>query len=78
MHYLKKLIQSPNLKDPAKQHLDIHRHFYRYSKGEFLGPAIKITKTKTRITLKSTHEYEDLILEIVANTIPDEEVEIKG
>ncbi|MFX1324176.1 MAG: hypothetical protein ACFE8N_04410 [Promethearchaeota archaeon] len=78
MHFLKKLVESPSLEDPAKQHLDVHRHFYRYSKGEFIGPAIKITKTNTRITLKSTHEYEDLILEIVANTFTEEEVEIKG
>ncbi|MFW9784194.1 MAG: hypothetical protein ACFFFB_18080 [Candidatus Heimdallarchaeota archaeon] len=78
MHFLKKLVESPSLEDPAKQHTDVHRHFYRYSKGEFIGPAIKITKTNTRMTLKGTHEYEDLILEIVANTLSEEEVEIKG
>jgi len=78
MHFLKKLVESPSLEDPAKQHLDVHRHFYRYSKGEFIGPAIKITKTNTRMNLKGTHEYEDLILEIVANTLSEEEVEIKG
>ena len=78
MHFLKKLIESPSLEDPAKQHLDVHRHFYRYSKGEFIGPAIKITKSNTRMTLKSSYEYEDLILEIVANTLSGEEVEIKG
>ncbi|GAG82342.1 unnamed protein product [marine sediment metagenome] len=49
MHFLKKIIESPNLEDPAKQHIDVHRHFYRYSKGEFLGPALKISKSNTRI-----------------------------
>ena len=78
MHFLKKIIESPVLKDPTKHHIDVHRHFYRYSKGEFIGPALKITKTNTRITLKGTHEYEDLILEAVVNSLSEEEVQIKG
>jgi len=78
MHFLKKLTESPILEDPAQQHLDIHRHFYRYSKGEFIGPALKLTKSKARITLKGSHEYEDLILEVVANTISEDDVDIKG
>ncbi|MFX1311230.1 MAG: hypothetical protein ACFFHD_01285 [Promethearchaeota archaeon] len=78
MHFLKELIETPILKDPAKQNTNIHRHFYRYSRGEFLGPALKIIKSSTRITLKSTHEYEDLVAEIVANTINEEKVEING
>ena len=51
MHFLKKITESPILEDPAKKHLDVHRHFYRYSKGEFIGPAIKISKTSSRITI---------------------------
>ena len=78
MHFLKKLTESPILKDPAKQHIDVHRHFYRYSKGVFIGPALKITKSKARMTLKGSHEYEDLILEVVANTISEDEIEMKG
>ena len=78
MHYLKQLIEKPVLKDPAKEHMNIHRHFYRYSKGDFLGPAIKITKTKPRITVKGAHEYEDLILEVIANTIKEETFNVKG
>ncbi|MHA2035636.1 MAG: hypothetical protein ACW98X_04325 [Promethearchaeota archaeon] len=78
MHFLKKITESPILEDPAKEHIDVHRHFYRYSKGEFIGPALKIAKTKPRITLKGSHEYEDLILEAVANTISEDEIEIKG
>ncbi len=76
MHFLKKLTESPILKDPAKEHVDVHRHFYRYSKGVFIGPALKITKSKARITLKGSHEYEDLILEVVANTISEEEARV--
>jgi len=79
MHFLKKLIDTPILDDPANRHKKIHRHFYRYSKGDFIGPAIKISKTNTKITLKGTHEYEDLILEIVTKTIPNKnDFEIKG
>ena len=78
MHFLKKIIEWPNLKDPANNHKDIHRHFNRYSKGEFLGPAIKITKTNTKTTLRGSFEYEDLIQEIVAATILDEKIEIIG
>jgi len=80
MHFLSRLIETPILEDPAKNHMNIHRHFYRYSKGDFIGPAIKITKTKAKITLKGTHEYEDLILEIIAKTIsdPQESFEVKG
>ena len=69
MHFLKQLIETPILKDPSKNHMNIHRHFYRYSKGDFLGPAMKITQTKTKITLKGSHEYEDLILENVISKI---------
>lgn len=80
MHFLKKLIETPILDDPPKKHMDVHRHFYRYSRGDFIGPAIKITQTKSKITLKGSHEYEDLILEAVLQSIPDdnEEFEIKG
>lgn len=78
MHFLKKLIESPILKDPAKKHKSIHRHFYRYSKGTFLGPALKLIRTNAGINLKGSFEYEDLIQEITATTISDEEVEIKG
>jgi len=80
MHFLSKLIETPNLDDPAKKHMGIHRHFYRYSKGDFIGPALKISKTSAKITLKGAHEYEDLILEIVLRSISDSQAdfEIKG
>ncbi|MHA2289056.1 MAG: hypothetical protein ACXABG_09735 [Promethearchaeota archaeon] len=80
MHFISKLIETPELDDPAKNHMNIHRHFYRYSKGDFIGPALKVSKTSGKITLKGAHEYEDLILELVvkslSNTQPD--FEIKG
>ncbi|MFX1568694.1 MAG: hypothetical protein ACFFCV_10030 [Promethearchaeota archaeon] len=80
MHFLKKIIETPVLEDPPNNYKSIHRHFYRYSRGDFIGPAIKISKTKAKITLKGSHEYEDLILEVVTNGMKssDEMFEIKG
>ena len=80
MHFLNKLIETPNLENPAKNHMNIHRHFYRYSKGDFIGPALKISKTSAKLTLKGTHEYEDLILELVGRTISNSQpnFEVKG
>lgn len=80
MHFLKEIIKSPVLDNPAEKYKRIHRHFYRYSRGDFIGPAIKISKTKAKLTLKGSHEYEDLILEIVTSGISnsDEKFEIKG
>ncbi len=80
MHFLRKIIESPVLDDPAKNYKSIHRHFYRYSRGDFIGPAIKISRTKAKLTLKGSHEFEDLILEIVTKGMmnSDDQFEIKG
>ncbi|NHJ20255.1 MAG: hypothetical protein EAX91_04865 [Candidatus Lokiarchaeota archaeon] len=80
MHFLSELIKNPILENPPKNYMSIHRHFYRYSKGDFIGPALKISKTSGKITLKGTHEYEDLILELVGKSISSSELEfeIKG
>ena len=80
MHFIKQVIESPVLEDPANNYMNVHRHFYRYSRGVFIGPALKISKTPAKITLKGSHEYEDLILELVSRSITDPklEIEIKG
>jgi len=80
MHFLNKIIKTPILNEPSKNHMNVHRHFYKYSRGDFIGPALKISKTKAKITLRGSHEYEDLILEIVTGSItdPKENFEIKG
>lgn len=79
MHFLKDLVNNPKLEDPAEKHVNVHRHFYRYSRGQFSGPAIKITQTSTKITLKSSFGYEDLIQEIVTKCLPSEDsISIKG
>jgi len=78
MHFLNTIVNTPQLEDPANTNFIVHRHFYRYSKGEFLGPAITISRTKTKITLKGTHEYEDLIQEITCRTANEDLFEVKG
>jgi hypothetical protein len=78
MHYLSELVETPSLEDPAKNHMNIHRHFYRYSKGDFIGPALKISTTKKKITLKGSHEYEDLIQEVVLQTTKEDKIDING
>ena len=80
MHFLKKVVETPALENPSENHLDVHRHYYRYSRGDFIGPALKITRTSSKITLKGSHEYEDLILELVTKSIsdPKQEFEVKG
>ena len=78
MHFLNQIVSTPELEDPANNYRNVHRHFYRYSRGSFQGPALKISKTASKMTLKGSFEYEDLIQEIVAISIPDAEVEVNG
>jgi hypothetical protein len=77
MHFLKEIVENPELEDPFNKHLNVHRHFARYSKGVFIGPAFKITKTNTKITIKGSFEFEDFIQEMVVKTVPDETLKIK-
>ncbi|MHA1804342.1 MAG: hypothetical protein ACTSU4_07375 [Promethearchaeota archaeon] len=78
MHFLEQIIRTPQLEEPAKNHMNVHRHFYRYSRGKFSGPALKITQTRSKITLKGSFDYEDLIQEIVVSSIPAGSIKITG
>ncbi len=80
MHFLKELIENPKLENPTKNNMNIHRHFYRYSKGDFIGPAIKISLSSSKISMKGSHEFEDLITELVVNSISNNKqvLDIKG
>ncbi|TFG07387.1 MAG: hypothetical protein EU539_05040 [Promethearchaeota archaeon] len=78
MHFLRKLIENPILEAPVHDNMDVHRHYYRYSRGEFIGPALVTKKTSSRISLKGSHEYEDLIQELVIKTANEDEIEVKG
>ncbi|TFF88827.1 MAG: hypothetical protein EU550_00515 [Promethearchaeota archaeon] len=74
MHFIKKLMENPELENPPEDHMDVHRHFYRYSRGEFIGPAFQIWRTSTKLSLKGSFEYEDLIQEFVLKNSNKDEV----
>ena len=78
MHFLKIIIKTPQLEDPANKFFEVHRHFYRYSKGVFIGPALIISQTKAKLTLKGSHEYEDLIQEVACKAANDSEFNVTG
>jgi hypothetical protein len=77
-HYLTKLIENPQLDDPVSDAPEVHKHFTRYSKGSFEGPVIKISQTKSKISLWCSHEYEDLLMRCALRVLPEDEVSIKG
>lgn len=77
-HYLIKILDDPMNKNPVKETPDVHKHFTRYSKGKFSGPAVKISQTKDKITIWCSHEYEDAVLRIALDIIPDEILNVTG
>ncbi|TXT53237.1 MAG: hypothetical protein BAJALOKI1v1_2580003 [Promethearchaeota archaeon] len=78
MHFLTKVIENSKLENPAEEHMDVHRHFNRYSRGSFSGPSLKMRAYSTKIVLKGSLEYEDIIQEIVVKTISEESIEVNG
>lgn len=78
MHFLKQIIENPSFEEPAKEHMDVHKHFYRYSRGKFSGPAMKMKKYSTKITMKGSFEYEDAVQEIVTKTVPKNDINVEG
>jgi len=77
-HYLTKILDDPMNNNPVKETPDVHKHFTRYSKGQFSGPAVKISQTKDKITIWCSHEYEDAVLRIALDVIPDEILNVSG
>ena len=77
-HYLTKLIEKPIYEDPVNEVPDVHKHFTRYSRGHFNGPAIKIAKTKATITLSGSYEYEDEITRIALEHMDDDPISVTG
>ncbi len=76
-HFLTELIANPNLEDPSIK-MGMHRHFARYSKGKFSGPACKISVTPSKIAVASTFEYEDVLTSLAARFFPDPFMSISG
>ena len=85
-HFIRKIFTEPRFQtnsgktdkfDPIKDY-DVHKHFVKFSKGEFNGPAIKISKTKTNIKIFGTYEFESAIQRFALNQIQDDEIQVKG
>jgi hypothetical protein len=71
MHFIKDLLGKPMDSDPIKNIPQVHRHFMRYSKGEFEGPSMVIKISKTNITVNGSFEFEDLCAWIAGKCMPD-------
>ena len=81
MHFLKDLLENPEDKDPVKNFPHVHRHFIRYSKGNFVGPAVKVRFSK-KITIDGSFEFEDLFAWLASKAMISEknndEIQITG
>ncbi len=77
-HYLAELIEKPNMEAPADEAPEIHRHFTRYSRGNFPGPVMKISTTAKNITLNGSFEYEKALGEIFVQHLPEGEHPVTG
>ena len=78
MHFIKELIENIDEQDPLKKLKHIHRHFVRYSKGEFAGPALSARFSAKNITIKAGFEYEDVLLLVAGNSLNDDEFKVTG
>ncbi|MBD3352272.1 MAG: hypothetical protein GF364_12365 [Candidatus Lokiarchaeota archaeon] len=72
MHFITRLLENPKDEDPIENMLYVHRHFTRYSKGVFDGPAVKFKRTKSKIYVDGSFEYENAITLIAANLLPED------
>lgn len=81
MHFLKDLLENPQDTNPVKNFPHVHKHFIRYSKGNFLGPAAKVRFSKN-ITIDGSFEFEDLFAWLASKAMISEnfkdEIQIMG
>lgn len=71
MHFIKDLFEK-NLTD------HLHNKFIRYSKGNFVGPLLKIKITKNDVKIYASFHYTDELLILVANILGNNPTHIKG
>lgn len=77
-HFLTKIIQNPKLENPARNSMDVHKHFTRYSKGIFDGPAVKISQSKGGISIGASFEYEDEAFRIACEIFNEQKASVSG
>ncbi|GAB4305439.1 MAG: hypothetical protein Kow0069_01220 [Promethearchaeota archaeon] len=77
-HFIVELIQKPDSANPAEEMPEVHRHFARYSRGSFSGPALKVSRTTKYITLEGSFEYENALQRLAVETLPDGHYSVTG
>ena len=71
MHYIKDIIEKKNTEHA-------HNKFIRYSKGNFIGPLMKIRFSKQNIKIGASFHFTDELLRLLVEKIGNEVVHIKG
>ncbi len=71
MHYIKDIFEG-NLTEHA------HNKFVRYSRGNFVGPLMKIKFSSSGIKLFSSFHFVDELVMLAADLIGNEKVHVKG
>ena len=72
MHFITKILN--DIVDDS-----VHRAFLRYGRGEYPGPAAKVTITKAgKVKVQSTYMYQNLPASVMLSTVPTEAVSISG
>ena len=71
MHFVKDLFEGNDT-----EHL--HNKFIRYSKGNFVGPIMKVRISNASVKVSASFHYVDELLEIVADVIGKKVVHISG
>ena len=71
MHYIKDLFQ-------GKETEHLHNKFIRYSRGEFVGPLLKLKFAKANVKVYASFHFTDELLSIFADKLGDREVKAKG
>lgn len=71
MHYIKDLFT-----DNPTEHL--HNKFIRYSRGDFVGPLLKVRFSKANLKVYASFHFVDELLSMVANQIGNKDTRIKG
>jgi len=71
MHYIKDIFE-------GKKTEHAHNKFIRYSKGNFVGPLLKIKIQKAGIKVAASFHFIDELLELAGKVLGDRIVNIKG
>ena len=71
MHYIKDIFE-------GKETEHAHNKFIRYSKGNFIGPLMKIRFSKANIKIGASFHFTDELLKLLAKIIGNKMVHIKG